>query len=190
MHILIAVVLFVTYIICMRFVSSTIEKVGEKKSVNTYRIKYISKTLNISLTAFFVIVLFLLLGIQYSQLSVFLSSVFAVIGVALFAQWSILSNITSSLIIFFAFPYRVGDVIRIVDKDDDLSGIIEEISLFHVIILRGEALITYPNSLMLQKAVIKVSDLSKLPPHSSTLNLLANNPPVSSVKPTEKEVST
>ncbi|EGG93080.1 Small-conductance mechanosensitive channel [gamma proteobacterium IMCC1989] len=189
MSIFIAIILFATYIICMRFVSSTIEKVGEKKSVNTYRIKYIGKTLNISLTVFFVIVLFLLLGIQYSQLSVFLSSVFAVIGVALFAQWSILSNITSSLIIFFAFPYRVGDVIRIVDKDDDLSGIIEEISLFHVIILRGDALITYPNSLMLQKAVIKVSDLSKLPPHASTLNQLVNNSPANTDKPTEKEAS-
>jgi len=189
MSIFIAIILFATYIICMRFISSTIEKVGEKKSVNTYRIKYIGKTLNISLTVFFVIVLFLLLGIQYSQLSVFLSSVFAVIGVALFAQWSILSNITSSLIIFFAFPYRVGDVIRIVDKDDDLSGIIEEISLFHVIILRGDALITYPNSLMLQKAVIKVSDLSKLPPHASTLNQLVNNSPANTDKPTEKEAS-
>ena len=30
MSIFIAIVLFATYIICMRFVSSTIEKVGEK----------------------------------------------------------------------------------------------------------------------------------------------------------------
>lgn len=154
--------LLIIYLLGMNFVSKTIEKVGTLKSVNAYRIKYISKTLNIALTVFFVIVLFLLLGVKYSQLSVFLSSVFAVIGVALFAQWSILSNITSSLIIFFAFPYRVGDTIRIVDKDDDLSGTIEEISLFHVIILRGEEVITYPNSLMLQKAVIKVSDPSQL----------------------------
>lgn len=80
-------------------------------------------------------------------------------------------------------------MIRIVDKDDDLSGIIEEISLFHVIILRGDALITYPNSLMLQKAVIKVSDLSKLPPHTSTLNQLVNNSPANTDKPTEKEAS-
>jgi small-conductance mechanosensitive channel len=184
MSVVIAVVLFVSYVFCMRFVSSTIEKVGEKKSVNTYRIKYISKTLNISLTAFFVIVLFLLLGIQYSQLSLFLSSVFAVIGVALFAQWSILSNITSSLIIFFAFPYRVGDIIRIIDGNDDLSGTIEEISLFHVIILQGEALITYPNSLMLQKAVIKVSHLSQLPVRS-----LANAPQVNTPQVNAPQVS-
>ena len=43
------------------------------------------------------------------------------------------------------------------DKDDDISGVIEEISLFHVLIRKGDDLITYPNSMILQKAVIKVS---------------------------------
>jgi small-conductance mechanosensitive channel len=189
MTVFIAIVLLVIYVFSMRFVSRTIEKLGEKKSVNTYRIKYISKTLNISLTGFFVIILFLLLGIQYSQLSVFLSSVFAVIGVALFAQWSILSNITSSLIIFFAFPYRVGDVIRIIDGNDDLSGTIEEISLFHVIILQGEALITYPNSLMLQKAVIKVSHLSQLPARPLANGAQVNSPQVNSPQVNSAQVN-
>jgi small-conductance mechanosensitive channel len=41
------------------------------------------------------------------------------------------------------------------DKDEDISGIIEEIALFHVLIRRGEELITYPNNLILQKGVIK-----------------------------------
>ena len=77
-------------------------------------------------------------------------------------------------------------MIRIVDKDDDLSGIIEEISLFHVIILRGEALITYPNSLMLQKAVIKVDDLSQLPPHVSSQNVSIPHSSVSTDKSVEK----
>ena len=144
----------------MKFVGTAISRIGFDKSVKNYRTKYISKTINIVLTIFFVIVLTMLLGIEYSQLSVFLSSIFAVIGVALFAQWSILSNITASLIIFFAFPYRVGDAVRIVDDEEDLSGIIEEISLFHVLIRRNDDLITYPNSLILQKAVIKLASLS------------------------------
>ena len=160
MKIFAAIILIVAYVLCMNFVRITISRIGSNKSVKTYRIKYISKTINIALTVFFVIVLTMLLGIEYSQLSVFLSSIFAVIGVALFAQWSILSNITASLIIFFAFPYRVGDAVRIVDDDYDLSGIIEEISLFHVLIRRNDDLITYPNSLILQKAVIKLAKLS------------------------------
>jgi len=166
MKIIIACTLLVTYLICIRFVTQTITKIGSIKSVKSYRIKYISKTVNLVLSGFFVILLFLFLGIEYSQLSLFLSSVFAILGVALFAQWSILSNITASLIIFFAFPYRVGDAVKVIDKDEDISGVIEEISLFHVIIKKQDDLITYPNTLILQKAVIKLAQL----PDSQPLN--------------------
>lgn len=160
MKIFATIILIVAYALSINFVSLVISRIGSSKSVKIYRTKYISKTINIALTVFFLIVLIMLLGIEYSQLSVFLSSIFAVIGVALFAQWSILSNITASLIIFFAFPYRVGDAVQIVDKDGDLSGTIEEISLFHVLIKRDNDLITYPNSLILQKAVIKLSSVN------------------------------
>lgn len=156
MKLLIVLIITVIFLISRRFLNKLIRTIGNAKSAKPYRITYITKTLNLVLTVFFIIVLTLMLGIEYQQLSVFLSSVFAVIGIALFAQWSILSNITASLIIFFAFPYRVGDRIKVVDKDDDISGVVEEISLFHVIIRREEDLITYPNTLILQKAVIKL----------------------------------
>lgn len=99
----------------------------------------------------------MVLGLGYGEISVYLSSIFAVIGVALFAQWSLLSNITASVVIFFAFPYRVGDRIKVTDPDFDLSGSVEEISLFHVLI-RTDAgnMVTYPNNLILQKPVIKL----------------------------------
>ena len=156
------------FLISRRFLGNLINSISSAKSVRPYRVKYITKTLNLVLTVFFIIVMSLMIGIEYQQLTVFLSSVFAVIGIALFAQWSILSNITASLIIFFGFPYRVGDRIRVVDKDDDIIGIVDEISLFHVIIRRDDDIITYPNTLILQKAVIKlprnkIPAASKLP---------------------------
>lgn len=160
MILLMSAVLIIGYFLVLKFVKRAVEKLGQIKSVSLYRIQYINKTLHIVITTLFVITFFLILGIEYSQLSVFLSSVFAVIGVALFAQWSILSNITASLLIFFFFPYRVGDKIKVVDKDDDITGIVEEITLFHVLIRRGNELITYPNSLILQKSVIKNPDSS------------------------------
>jgi small-conductance mechanosensitive channel len=156
MKIIVALLITVVFLLSRRFIGNLIDKMGTHKSVTPYRIKYITKTLNLALTVFFVILLSLFMGIEYQQLSLFLSSVFAVIGVALFAQWSILSNITASMIIFFSFPYRVGDRIKVVDKDDDIQGIVEEISLFHVMIRRNNELITYPNTLILQKAVIKL----------------------------------
>lgn len=163
MILLMLTILIISYLILVKIVKRAVEKLGEIKSVSPYRIHYINKTLKIAISMLFVITFFLILGIEYSQLSVFLSSVFAVIGVALFAQWSILSNVTASLIIFFFFPYRVGDSIKVVDKDDDISGIVEEITLFHVLIRRGTELVTYPNSLILQKSVIKYQS-SKLKP--------------------------
>ncbi len=169
MRFIVVLAILAAFLFSLRFSSTAITKLGARNSVSGYRIKYITKTINLALVAFYLILTFSFLGIEYSQISIFLSSIFAVIGVALFAQWSILSNITASLIIFFGFPYRVGDNIRVVDKDDDISGVIEEIALFHVLIRRGEDLITYPNTLILQKAVIKSNNKTRhgIPPGSA-----------------------
>ncbi|MCF1427595.1 MAG: hypothetical protein LPD71_14335 [Shewanella sp.] len=64
-------------------------------------------------------------SLGYQDVSLFLSSIFAVLGVALIAQWSILSNLTAGILIFL-FPYRIGERIKVVDKDEDISGEIRE----------------------------------------------------------------
>lgn len=147
----------VGYLFSTRALDATIRKLGARKRVLASRVQYLARTANISLFVLFVILVCVIMGIGYGEISLFVSSVFAVIGVALFAQWSILSNITASMIIFFGFPYRVGDRIKVTDADFDISGRVEEISLFHVLI-RTEAgnVITYPNNLILQKPVIKL----------------------------------
>ncbi len=95
-------------------------------------------------------------GREFFATSPFLSSIFAVLGVTFIAQWSILSNITASFLIFFVFPYRVGDRIKAVDKDEDICGEIQEISMFHVLIKQDNGnLLTYPNNQILQKTVLK-----------------------------------
>ena len=106
--------------------------------------------------------LFLIWGVGINDLGWVMSSVFAVIGIGFFAQWSILSNITSGIIMFFTFPYKIGDYIIIHDKEFPSAGTIEDIRTFHIIIktLEGQQ-VTYPNSLMLQKgvSVIKPDEL-------------------------------
>ena len=146
--------LVVAYVIVSRILKSSVALLGQKRFANEVRITYVSKMLNLGFTAIFVLLICLVLGIGYGQLAIFFSSVFAVVGVALFAQWSILSNVTASVIVFFFFPYHVGDHVRIVDGDDSIEGILEEITLFHVILKFGDKLATYPNSLVFQKAVV------------------------------------
>ena len=83
-----------------------------------------------------------------------LSSITTVVGVAMFAQWSILSNITSGIILFFFFPFRIGDVIQVHDKDFPIQAEIEDIKAFHIYLKTTDGQrITYPNNLLLQKGI-------------------------------------
>lgn len=147
----------VGFYLAAKLLNKIIHDVSVRRALGDLRVLYITRLMNIGMVFCCIVVMCLILGLGYSEISVFLSSIFAVVGIALFAQWSILSNVTASMIIFFGFPYKVNDRIKILDKDDDMSGIIVEISMFHVILQRADGnLITYPNTLILQKAVLKL----------------------------------
>ena len=138
-----------------------IKKVGSISDLNVARTRLVSKYFSFGFTALTIVAFTLIWGVNVKELGLILSSVFAVIGVALFAQWSILSNITAGIILFFSFPFKIGDRIKIMDKEIENSGtyIIEDIRAYHIHLRRenGE-LLTYPNNLMLQKAVCVIAD--------------------------------
>lgn len=153
----------VVFSLATKLLDRIIRDVSLRRSMSDLRVLYALRLMKIGMVFLCIVVVCLVLGLGYSEISVFLSSIFAVVGVALFAQWSILSNITASMIIFFSFPYKVRDRIKILDKDDDMSGVIVETTMFHVIIRRDDGnLITYPNTLILQKAVLVIDH--ELPP--------------------------
>lgn len=156
----IIIVFSCTYLLIRRFLSSWVHRLGEIKKVDEARIKFISRSLN-GLLLFAVFSLAAVsIGLGYTEVSLFFSSAFAVLGVALFAQWSMLSNITASVLIFFAFPYRIGDHVKVVDKDEDITGTIRNIAMFHVLIERVDgSVVAYPNNIILQKAVIRLTAL-------------------------------
>ena len=134
----------------------TVKRVGRLSDFNHIRTRLVSKYISIALTTLAASALIFIWGVNIRQLGLVFSSVFAVIGVALFAQWSILSNITAGVILFFSFPFKIGDRIKILDKDMDYEGdyIIEDIKPYHLHLRKDNGeLMTYPNNLMLQKAV-------------------------------------
>lgn len=141
-----------------RIVNGVLVTFAKKNRMSALRLGYMRKAVNIGFLLLGFILVCFVIGLGYQQVFIFLSSFLAVLGIALVAQWSILSNITAGVIIFFAFPYRIGDRIKVVDKDDDITGRIVEIALFHVLIRRDDgSTVTYPNSIILQKAVIKLT---------------------------------
>lgn len=148
-------VLFAFIIITRTIVFSTINKIASKWGRLHTRTAFVKKFINYLFAFLLIVFLPLLWGFQPKDVGLFLSSIFAVIGVAFFAQWSILSNITSGIIMFFSFPYRIGDFIKIHDgEEDSIYGYIEDIRTFQVII-RGldDKITTFPNSMMLQKGI-------------------------------------
>jgi small-conductance mechanosensitive channel len=132
----------------------TVTKVARKNGINDARIRLIRRYITVTLLLVAILIESLVFGTEFHDIAVIFSSVFAVIGIGLFAIWSILSNITSGIIMFFNFPYKVGDKIEIHDKDFPIKAIIEDIRAFQLILrLDNGDLVTYPNNLMLQKAV-------------------------------------
>jgi len=132
-------------------------RVGKHAEINITRTKLMFKYINILVSLIAIFLFAGAWGMGLRDLSLVFSSTFAVIGVALFAIWSILSNVTSGIIMFFSFPYRIGDKIRIHDKDMPIEAVIEDIKAFHLHLRTEDGeLTTYPNNLILQKAVTLV----------------------------------
>jgi len=142
------------FIVLNLVVKRLTKKYAKSSHLSEHRTNLISKYIDYFMTALFCVIIIAVWGINTEDLFGFISTTLTIIGVAFFAQWSILSNITSGMILFFSFPYRIGDFIKIHDKDYPVEAQIEDIKTFHTILRTREGeLITYPNSLLLQKGV-------------------------------------
>jgi small-conductance mechanosensitive channel len=119
-----------------------------------HRTNLVVKYLHLLTNILALIAVILIWGVQAKDIIIAISSVTTVVGVAMFAQWSILSNITSGIILFFSFPFKIGDIIRIHDKDFPIVAEIEDIRAFHVALKTKEGeMIIYPNNLLFQKGI-------------------------------------
>ena len=126
-----------------------------KHEIEPHRVKVILNLFNLFyflVTFFFILVIF---GIDVKQIGVFASSILAVLGVGFFAQWSMLSNITASVILFFFHPMRIDHTIKIIDKEYDLTGEVKNITVFYVqlYIKEGDREIRIPNTVILYKGI-------------------------------------
>lgn len=149
-------VILVVLLILRFLIAKTVRRVGRISDLHEVRTRLITKYISILISFLGLVAVILAWEINIRDIGLIMSSVFAVLGVALFAQWSILSNVTAGVILFFSFPYKIGDRIRIQDKELEYEGtyLIEDIRAYHLHLRKenGE-LMTYPNNLLLLKAV-------------------------------------
>lgn len=99
------------------------------------------------------------LGVSATVLWTALSGFVAVAAVAFFAMWSVLSNLLCAVLIFTVGPFRIGDVVELVETLDKpgVKGRVIAINLLFTTLMEmpdaGGALVQVPNSQFFQKCV-------------------------------------
>jgi small-conductance mechanosensitive channel len=146
--------ILVLYIIAFFITKTVINNTLKKTQLQRTRRKIIIKAINLITTIIAVIFIAGVWGLNQSEIALFASTIFTALGIAFFAQWSLLSNITSSIILFFNHPLKLGDTIKVLDKDYPFEGEVTDLTYFfvHLRTTSGE-IITIPNSLILQKSI-------------------------------------
>lgn len=118
------------------------------------RKRIMSKIINLLIILVAFILFTAIWGVDSKQVTLYITSALTILGVGFFAQWSILSNLTSSMILFFNHPVHIGGRIKILDKDYPIEGVVENISLFFMYIrTETNGLVTIPNTVVLQKTI-------------------------------------
>ncbi len=150
-------IVLILVLISLKIVQRVIDRFGKKYSYHKTRIKIVRKIiLFIALTLLTVIIAFIW-GIKASQLATYIASLFTVLGIAFVAQWSLLSNITATLIIFFNHQVNIGDTIQILDKEFLIEGEISDVGIFFTVIKTKEGeYISLPSNVFIQKMVKKI----------------------------------
>lgn len=147
--------IILSLIIILRIITSKlVRRFAQTTHVIEHRTNLVIKYIHLLITILAVIGLIIIWGFQPKDIIIAVSSIATVVGVAMVAQWSILSNITSGVILFFSFPFKIGDVIKIHDKEFPIVGEIEDITAFHIVLKtkNGEQVI-YANNLLFQKGI-------------------------------------
>lgn len=154
-QILETVILFGVAIIIKLLVRKSIRQLLQKIDFEIKQHQLTKRIVNLFLSLFVLTALAGIWNIEREQLLVFLTSVITVVGIGFFAQWSILSNITASLILFFYHPLKIGQRIHVLDKEYNIEGELTDISFFFMYIKNDDGhLITIPTSVVLQKTIV------------------------------------
>lgn len=149
-----SIIIFIVSILLRLFVTGSLKKIQSKFGFQEARIIVTNKIISVLVYGTAITIIAFIWGVSDEQFLLFVSSFLTVLGIAFFAQWSLLSNITAGIILFINYPVKIGDTITILEKDNNTTGEIKDIGAFFITLKTPEnALITIPNAVILQKNI-------------------------------------
>jgi small-conductance mechanosensitive channel len=144
------------YVVLRVVTNRSVDRFVSNNRASKTRGKIVKKAIHLTIITILAFIIFTIFGVNQSELAIFIGSMLTVMGIAFFAQWSILSNITSGIIIFFNHPFKLDDTITIFDKDYEIEARVSDIGLFFVVLkTKSGEQITIPNNLFIQKMIKK-----------------------------------
>ncbi|WP_298766807.1 mechanosensitive ion channel domain-containing protein [uncultured Polaribacter sp.] len=136
------------------FITKSLKKIQLKFGFQNARILVTNKIISILVYITVIVVVAIIWGVDEKQLLIYVSSFLTILGIAFFAQWSLLSNITAGIILYINYPVKIGDTITVLEKDNNITGEIRDIGAFFITLKTPEKeLITLPNAIILQKNI-------------------------------------
>jgi small-conductance mechanosensitive channel len=149
-----SIAIFISAVLVRLLITNSLKKIQTKFGFQKARIIVTNKIITVLIYITIIVVISFIWGVDEKQLLVYISSFLTILGIAFFAQWSILSNITAGLILFINYPVKIGDTITILEKDNNITGEIRDIGAFFITLKTPEEeLITIPNAVILQKNI-------------------------------------
>lgn len=148
-------VVLLGYVVTHYVTNNVINEKLKQTQLQRGRRKIIVKAVHLFSFITLAVLLSAIWGLEQNEIAVFVGTTLTVFGVGFFAQWSLLSNITSSVLLFFNHPVKIGDTVKVLDKDCPFEGEVSDLTYFFILLKteNGE-IITIPNSLVFQKTIV------------------------------------
>ncbi len=141
------------YILMYFIVKTVINNFLKKTRLERSRRKMAIKAVQLFTTLTAIILLTGVWGFKQNEIALFASTILTALGIAFFAQWSLLANITSSILIFFNHPVKLGDYVKVLHKDYHYEGEVTDMNYFFVHLkTKDNEIITIPNSHFFDKS--------------------------------------
>ena len=140
-------IILVCYIVLYFVVRTFINNFLKRTRLERNRRKMAIRAVQLFSTITAIVMLTGVWGFEQNEIAFFASTILTAVGVAFFAKWSLLSNITSSILILFNHPVKLGDYVKILHKDYNFEGIVTDMDYFFVHLKTdSNDIITVPNS--------------------------------------------
>lgn len=150
-HILIAIVVFIVGRYAIKFLNFLLNKMLERRKVETSVTTFLKSFVNILLQTLLIIAVLSALGMNTTSFAALLASFGVAVGMALSGN---LQNFAGGIIILFLKPYKVGDWIEV----QGTAGTVIAIQIFHTILLTADGKQIYvPNGALSSGSITNYS---------------------------------